>query len=260
MSKRTLIILSLVFATSLAPVLAAESPPDPASVRTGVIVDRGDRQLTLWTGEDEEVVTLTTETEMPMRPLESGNLIWAQTQGPDSSEAQRIILIDDEISVIGRVDREHAVIGDSWEAQSPSQLVVRSATDQEIFVISPETFRQPLPKKGERVAVIYRVEETQPPRYVATGLITLPAGLEHSPVKITYSDVPRAEEQVAASPQPTAAAEAEEMETEPTAAAFPRREATVAELPRTARQTTPLVFALGLLMVGAGLACRSFAR
>jgi hypothetical protein len=231
-----------------------------------VILERGEGQVTLWTGEAQEVVTFNSDTLMPRRSLEPGNLIWAETSGPASNEAQRIILIDEEISVVGRLGREQAVIGDSWESQSPSHLVVLSKSGQELFVVSPETFRQPLPKKGERIAVIYRVEEVNPPNYIATGLVTLPAGLERSPVKVSYSAIPQAEAQVAAVPEPLAppqdvAMTETELETEPMAdPLLPRREALIAELPHTARQT-PLIIGLGLLLMVVGWSFRSsFAR
>jgi hypothetical protein len=258
MLKKSIAILSLVFCASVVSVQAADQSSESSSVLTGVVLERGEGQVTLWTGEGKEVLTFNSDTLMPRRSLAAGNLIWAETDGPGSNEARRIILVDEEISVVGRLGREHAVIGDSWEATSPSQLVVRSNSGQELFVVSPETFHQPLPKKGERVAVIYRVEEVKPPRYIATGLVTLPAGLERSPVKVSYSPIPQPETQVAEVAKPTPAPEAAvTTETEPVPAPLlPRREAEIAELPHTARQT-PLIVGLALLLMLVGWSLRS---
>jgi hypothetical protein len=261
MFKRSSTLLALLTLLLCVAATAALAEEGSGSVRSGVVASRSDVAITIWTGDGQEVLTLTPDTQLPRRTLENGNLIWVQTAGPDSRQAQRILLIDEEISVVGQLDRERAVIGDSWESQSPSQLVVRSKSGQELFVIDPGTFHQPLPKKGERVAVTYRVENTKPPRYIATGLVKLPADLEQSPVKISYSPIPQPEVKVAQAAPPVAAPEAAPTTaSEPMALPEPQPEAIVASLPQTARQTAARIAGLGLLLFLTGTAVTKFAR
>jgi hypothetical protein len=224
----------------------SETTQQTTAARSGVVLGKAEKQLTLWTKNGREVFTYTADTIMPQRQLKDGNLVWVRLTSPDSNVATQIIIVDDEISVVGRQGREHAVIGDTWQATSPSQVVVRNKEGREMFVIDPKTFRQPLPKPGQRVAVTYRIENVKPPRYIATGLVILPDAIEKSPVTITYTEVPQ-EVQVAQAPPPAPAMRQ------------PEPEMVVAELPHTATQT-PLLLGLGMLLMAAGLVVRVYAR
>ena len=240
--------LTVAFALTLMAATAFAQEPETvqqtAAARSGVVLGKAEKQLTLWTKNGREVFTYTAETIMPQRKLKDGNLVWVRLANPDSKVATQVIIVDDQISVVGRQGREHAVIGDTWQAMSPSQVVVRNKDGKEMFVIDPKTFRQPLPKPGQRVAVTYRIENVKPPRYIATGLVILPDAIEKSPVTITYSDIPQ-EVQIAQAPPP---APMPEPMPEP-----------VVELPQTASQT-PLLLGLGLLLMAAGLVTRVYAK
>ncbi len=246
MLKRVITTLGLILVVGAASAQEAELPPEPGSSRTGVVIGKAEKQLTLWTKSGREVFSYSPDTIMPLRKMKDGNLVWVRTRGTNSKEAAQIIIIDEQVSVVGRLGREHAVVGTTWQGRSPSQLIVRAKDGTEMFVIDPKTFRQPLPKPGEKVAVTYRIENVKPPNYIATGLIVLPAELEKSPVRITYTDVPQPEV-VAEAPRPMPAPE-------------PEPEPVIAQLPQTATQA-PLFVALGLLLMIAGLAAvRSYAR
>ncbi len=244
MTKHLLAALGLILVVAVASAQESDiTPPEPGSSRTGVVIGKAEKQLTLWTKNGKETFTYAADTVMPLRKMKDGNLVWVRTKGASSKQAAQIIIIDDQVSVVGRLGREHAVVGTTWQGRSPSQLIVRAADGTEMFVIDPKTFRQPMPKPGQKVAVTYRIENVKPPNYIATGLIVLPAELEKSPVRITYTDVP----------QPEVVAEA------PAPAPAPEPEPVIAQLPQTATQT-PLAVALGLLLLVAGLAVRSYAR
>ena len=242
MSKMVSMVLALVLLAGIAAAQESEEPVKAAAARSGIVIGKAEKQLTLWTKNGREVFRYDADTIMPQRKLKDGNLVWVRLEA-GSNVAKQIIIVDEQISVVGRLGREHAVIGHTWQAQSPSQVVVRNKEGKEMFVVDPKTFRQPMPKPGQRVAVTYRVENVKPPRYIATGLVILPDELEKSPVKITYSEVPQEEVRIAEAPTPEPAPEPEP----------------VVELPQTATQA-PLLAALGILFMAAGLAVRSFAR
>ena len=220
-----------------------EEVAQPASTLTGVVIGKAEKQLTLWTKNGRKVLRYNADTIMPQRKLKDGLLVWVRTTGPGSSEAAQIVIVDEQISVVGRLGREHAVIGTTAPGRSPSHVIVRSKDGREMFVLDPKKFRQPLPKPGERVAVTYRVENVTPPNYIATGIVVLPPALDDSPVKITYSEVP----------QPVEVAET--VEPEPAPAYEPEQ---IAALPQTARRTS-LAGVVGLLLVAAGVAIRRLA-
>ncbi len=245
MSKKLTAALALTLVASLAVAQEPETTQQTTAARSGVVIGKAEKQLTLWTKNGREVFSYTADTIMPQRKLKDGNLVWVRLSDPTSKVAIQVIIVDDQISVVGRQGREHAVIGNTWQATSPSLGVVGYREGKEMFVIDPKTFRQPLPKPGQRVAVTYRIENVKPPRYIATGLVILPDELEKSPVTITYSDVPqevRVAEAPPQAPQPT-----------------PEPEMVIAELPKTATQT-PLLLGIGMLLMAAGLAVRGYAK
>jgi hypothetical protein len=128
MLRKTLALVALVFSVSIVSAQSADQSSEASSVRTGVILERGEGQVTLWTGEAQEVVTFNSDTLMPRRSLEPGNLIWAETSGPASNEAQRIILIDEESSVASR--RSSAIRGNlrAPHTSSSSRRAVKSSS------------------------------------------------------------------------------------------------------------------------------------
>lgn len=226
---------------------AQEEPAtDLVRARTGVVLSKSPQQLKLWTKNGSEEFKIDESTVMPQRKLQKGNMIVLRETSEGSKLAAQIVLVDEQVWVTGKGSKgSRALIGTTWQSQSPSHLVVRTAAGEEMFVVDPKTFRQPLPEPNQRIALLYRVETARPPRYKATGFVVLGDAIAKSPVEIIYSDIPQPVEQVAEvaepAPAPAPAPEPEEM----------------TELPQTA-SGMPMVLVSGLLLIAIGTALRRF--
>jgi|GEM_PF-2361486 len=250
------------------PTVAAQADTETA-IHSGVVIARNADSLRLWTNEGELVFELNPDTVMPERVVGEGNLVVVRETEAGSMVAENVLLVDQEVWVEGTGTNELAIIGRvEPSVNGPSQLIVRTAERQELFVIDPKTFHQPLPEPGQRVALTYRVEDVNPPLYKATGLVLLPGSFDASPVKVTYSDIARPAHQDAA-PVVAAKLDKESYATPVVAAKLPqeRYAATTPEpQPATARQPmdtlpstagrTPAVALLSLLLVATGLAVK----
>jgi hypothetical protein len=203
------------------------------------------------------VFELNPTTVMPKRNVGEGNLVVVRETTAGSGVADNVILVDQEVWVEGSGTNELALIGQvEPSVDGPSQLIIRTAAGQEMFVIDSETFHQPLPERGQRVALTYRVENVKPPLYKATGLVLLPDSFDASPVRVTYSDIvrpattqePAAVVAVKPAPAPLVVAAV------PAAVPAPQPMLT---LPTTASKT-PAAALLGLMFVAIGLAAVKF--
>jgi hypothetical protein len=237
-----------------APIAAAQADTESAT-HSGVVIARHDDSLSLWTDGGRLVFELNPTTVMPKRLVGEGNLVVVRETTAGSGVAENVILVDQEVWVEGAGTNELAIIGRAEPSvDGPSQLIIRTADGQEMFVVDPETFHQPFPERGQRVALTYRVENINPPLYKATGLVLLPDSFEESPVKVTYSDIVRPAKQpaapvVAAKPAPAPLVVAQPA---PQPAPAPQPMLT---LPMTAG-ATPAVALLGLMLVAVGLAVK----
>ena len=264
------------------PTVAAQTDTETA-IHSGVVIERHDDSLKLWTNEGELVFELNPDTVMPERVVGKGNLVVVRETEAGSMVAENVLLVDQEVWVEGTGTNELAIIGRvEPSVNGPSQLIVRTAERKELFVIDPKTFHQPLPEPGQRVALTYRVEDANPPLYKATGLVLLPGSFDDSPVKVTYSDIelparqdatPAVAAKLAKEPvvTPAVAAKLEkDPYAKPVVATMPASEryaATTPEpqpstasepmdtLPTTAGRT-PAVALLSLLLVATGLAVK----
>ncbi len=235
---------------AIAAIATAQEPATPSSqtgsTRTGVVIGKADKQLTIWTKNGRESFQIAADTVMPQRKLKDGNLVVIRETAPGSRQAAQIIIVDEQVWVKDKFAREHAIVGTFGTAQSPSHMMVTTTDGRQAFVIDPKTFRQPLPKPGQRVAVTYRIENVVPPIYKATGLVVLSDALQQSPVQISYTPIPVPEPVVAAAPAPMAPAP------------MPAPETRIVALPQTASHA-PLAFLAGFVLVGLGVVLR-FAR
>jgi len=260
------------------PTVAAQADTETA-VHSGVVIATDADSLRLWTNEGELVFELNRDTSMPERVVGEGNLVVVRETEAGSLVAENVLLVDQEVWVEGIGSNELAIIGRvEPSVNGPSQLIIRTAERQELFVIDPKTFHQPLPEPGQQVALTYRVEDVNPPLYKATGLVILPGSFDDSPVKVTYSDIDHPAQHdttpvVATMParEPIAVpAVATKPAREPVVATMPASEryaATTPEprpsttsepmdtLPSTAGRT-PAVALLSLLLVATGLAVK----
>jgi len=277
------IAVTLLFLGAV-PTVAAQVDTETAT-HSGVVTARHDDSLSLWTKDGPLVFELNSDTVMPERVVGEGNLVVVRETQAGSMVAENVVLVDQEVWVEGTGSNELAIIGQvNPSVNGPSQLVIQTAERQEMFVIDPKTFHQPLPEPGQRVALTYRVEDVNPPLYKATGLVLLPDSFEASPVKVTYSDIERPANQVAApvvatkparepyaTPVVAAKLDKEPYATPVVAAKLPQERfaATTPEpQPTTARQPmpmdtlpstagrTPAVALLSLLLVAFGLAVK----
>ncbi len=239
---------SVLFA--FAAIATAQEPATPSpqtgSTRTGVVLSKSEKQVTLWTKNGRETFQVAADTLMPQRKLKDGNLVVVRETASGSRQAAQIIIVDEQVWVKDKFSREHALVGTYGAAQSPAHMTVTTADGRQAFVVDPKAFRQPLPKPGQRVAVTYRVENVVPPIYKATGYVVLGDALQESPVKIAYSPIPAPEPVVAATPAPIAPKP------------MPAPETMIAALPQTASRA-PLALVTGLVLLGLGVVLR-FAR
>ncbi len=219
----------------------AKAPAASQSIRTGVVIGKTDKALTLWTKNGKEKFTYAEGVVLPQRKIKDGNMVVVFEQSKGSRIASRVSLVDEQIDVTGRASKQRAVIGRTAAGRSPGHLIVKTLDGKEAFVIDPKVFRRPLPEPGQRVAVTYRVENIKPPIYKATGIVVLADSLDESPIQITYSDIPKPEPVVAQAPilEP-------EPEPEPVV---------LAALPQTASEL-PLLAVLGALLLAAGIRLR----
>lgn len=218
----------------------AEAPGVAPSIRTGVVIGKTDKALTLWTKNGQEKFTYAEGVILPQRKMRDGNMVVVFEQTKGSRIASRVTLVDEQIDVTGKASKQRAVIGRTAAGRSPGHLIIKTLDGKEAFVIDPKVFRQPLPTPDQRVAVTYRVENVKPPIYKATGIVVLADKLDESPVQITYSEIPKAEPVVAAAPLP-----------EPE----PEVPVVIAELPQTA-SALPLLALAGALLLVVGLRLR----
>jgi hypothetical protein len=191
------IAVTLLF-LGAAPAVSAQVDTE-STTHSGVVIARLDDSLSLWTDGGRLVFELNPTTEMPKRAMGEGNLVVVREKTAGSGVAESVILVDQEVWVEGSGTNELAIIGRAEPSvDGPSQLIIRTADGQEMFVVDPETFHQPFPERGQRVALTYRVENINPPLYKATGLVLLPDSFDASPVKVTYNDIVRPAKQPAA--------------------------------------------------------------
>lgn len=225
-----------------------------ASTHSGVVIARHDDSLSLWTEQGRLVFELNPATVMPQRNVGEGNLVVVRETRAGSKIADNVILVDQEVWVEGSGSNELAIIGRAEPSvNGPSQLIIRTADRKEVFVIDPETFHQPFPKPGQRVALTYRVENVKPPLYKATGLVLLPDAFDDSPVKVTYSDIVYpAKKQAPAPVVASKPAPAPLVAATPAPRPTPAPQPMLTTLPMTASRT-PAVALLGLMLVALGL-------
>ncbi len=271
-------IAVLLLFVGAVPTVAAQTDTETA-IHSGVVIATDADSLRLWTNEGELEFALNPDTVMPKRVVGEGNLVVVRETEAGSLVAENVLLVDQEVWVEGTGSNELAIIGRvEPSVNGPSQLIIRTAERQELFVIDPKTFHQPLPGPGQRVALTYRVEDVNPPLYKATGLVLLPGSFDDSPVKVTYSDIEHPAQQDAAPAIANMPAKErvvvakldKDPYAKPVVATMPASERYAATTPEpqpsTARQPmdtlpttagrTPAVALLSLLLVATGLAVK----
>jgi LPXTG-motif cell wall-anchored protein len=202
MKRLTAITVAALLSGSVLSAQESEEPPVDQSIRTGIVIGKTEKALTLWTKNGQEKFTYAADVILPQRKIKGGNLVVVFEQTRGSRIAARVVLVDEQVFVSGRPDQAGAVIGVAAPGRSPNHLIVKTADGKEAFVVDPKVFRQPLIEPGQKVAVTYRVENVKPPIFKATGLIVLSDKLDESPIKISYSEIPRPAPVIAEAPAP----------------------------------------------------------
>ncbi|HUP22901.1 MAG TPA: hypothetical protein VNB06_08165 [Thermoanaerobaculia bacterium] len=177
---------ALTVAATLCWTVAMASPRN--EMISGVVVTHEGDELVIETGEGRRTFLLAGDTYVPSNIM-AGNMVLVTLSEQDSEQVERIMTVDEQVVVTDDLEAERAVIG-IVTAVSPQQLLVKTTSGGQAFVINPEKLFPPVPQPDQRVAVTYRTLEVHPPQHMATGLIVLPDELQVTQSRALVTDEP----------------------------------------------------------------------
>lgn len=180
--------MAIVFATVAALcAVAAFANPD-SDIVSGVVVSHDGSGVVIETSEGRRTFLLGADVTFPA-DVTAGDIVVVSLTEPGSSEAEKVVAVDEQVVVVGEAEAERAVIG-TVTAISPQQLLIETTTGGQAFVISPEKLFPPLPEPDQRVAVMYRTLEVHPPQHMATGLVVLPDDVQIAAMRSRITSTP----------------------------------------------------------------------
>ena len=226
-----------------------------ASTAAGRLQEVGSGGVWIETEEGPQFYALEPDTTRPA-DLETGETVIVHHADGTALELLRVdatVEVEEEYLTEGR----RAVLGEVT-ASSPEQVLVETAAGGQAFVVQSEKLFPPLPVKGDKVAVIYRVERTATSEEAkGEELVILPSDtvLSNGVVRVSFTEIePETEEVAEADPQAEAALA--ETDPQPEEPAVPQPQTQIAEtLPQTASPFT-LIGLAGVALLGGGLALR----
>jgi hypothetical protein len=180
------VVAALAVAATLCWTVAIASPNK--EMISGVVVSHEADELVIETGEGRRTFMLAGDTLVPDNVM-AGDMVLVNLSEQDSEQVERIITVDEQVVVTDDLEAERAVIG-VVTAVSPQQLLVKTTTGGQAFVINPEKLFPPVPQPDQRVAVTYRTLEVHPPQHMATGLIVLPNEMQVAQSRVLTTDEP----------------------------------------------------------------------
>ncbi|MEZ5332710.1 MAG: hypothetical protein R2991_11790 [Thermoanaerobaculia bacterium] len=247
--RNTLLTCTLLLAGAVA--LAADS----GEVASGIVVSTAADTIVLDTPAGRDTFSLAPEAALTA-DLAPGDTVLVRLDG--DGRAADVLLVEDRVEVTAPLDREteRAVLG-TVSATSPQQLLVRTTTGEQAFVVDPEKLFPPLPAPDRKVAVTYRTLDLHPPRHLATGLVVLPDDFRLASGAVRVTSEPAV---VAQAPAPAPEPLPERLEEERPALPTPARmiepvNEPIEPLPQTATRL-PVVLSAGALLLGLGIAAR----
>lgn len=184
--KKLPVATALAVAATLCWTVAMASPRN--EMISGVVVSHEAGELVIETRDGHRTFRLAEDTYIPSNIM-AGNMVLVTLSEQDSEQVKRIMTVDEQVVVTDDLEAERAVIG-IVTAVSPQQLLVKTTSGGQAFVINPEKLFPPVPQPDQRVAVTYRTLEVHPPQHMATGLIVLPDELQVTQSRALVTDEP----------------------------------------------------------------------
>jgi hypothetical protein len=180
--------MAMLLAT-IAALCAVAAIANPGNdIVSGVVVSHDASGVVIETTEGRRTFLLGADVTFPA-DVTAGDIVVVSLTEPGSSEAEKVVAVDEQVVVVGEAEAERAVIG-TVTAISPQQLLVETTTGGQAFVISPEKLFPPLPEPEQRVAVTYRTLEVHPPQHMATGLVVLPDDVQIAAMRARITSTP----------------------------------------------------------------------
>ena len=144
--KRATVAVAMAAAMLLCLTAAAANPEK--ELVSGVVVTHETGQLVIDTDEGQK--TFTVDAALVPIDLVEGDIVLVGVAEPGSMQADRLIVVDEQVIVTEDLEAERAVIG-TVSAVSPQQLLVETTTGEQAFVIAPEKLFPPLPEPDLRL-------------------------------------------------------------------------------------------------------------